>query len=141
MSRLKIVTRKALRRRQRHPIYCLHITVPISAIYYPIMSYYLHLLRIYIEAFQLHLQSSRLCNSSTLQSLHLRPVWSTVWRAAQTAPRGRFLIYFNHLQIPNIIKEPHVNNLSRLARSSGARYYKQLIYNLRTSTGGGVRRN
>ena len=41
--------------------YCLQITVPISAIYYPIMSYYLHLLRVYIEALELHSQSSRLC--------------------------------------------------------------------------------
>ena len=35
--------------------YCLQITVPISATYYPIMSYYLHLLRVYIEALEPHL--------------------------------------------------------------------------------------
>src|ERR1700723_2954681 len=44
--------------------YCLQITAPISAIYYPIMSYYLHLLRVYIEALELHSQSSRSFNSS-----------------------------------------------------------------------------
>ena len=44
--------------------YCLQITVPISATYYPIMSYYLHLLRVYIEALELYSQSSRSCNSS-----------------------------------------------------------------------------
>ena len=41
--------------------YYLQITVPISAIYYPIISYYPHLLRVYIEALELHLQSSRSC--------------------------------------------------------------------------------
>ena len=41
--------------------YYLQITVPISAIYYPILSYYPHLLRVYIEALDLHLQSSRSC--------------------------------------------------------------------------------
>jgi len=40
-----------------------------------------------------------------------------------------------------MIKELYINNLSRLAYSSGARFYKQLIYNLRTSVGGGLRRN
>ena len=44
--------------------YCLQITVPISATYYPIMSYYLHLLRVYIEALESYLQLSRSCNSS-----------------------------------------------------------------------------
>ena len=34
--------------------YYLQITVPISAIYYPIVSYYPHLLYIYIEALELH---------------------------------------------------------------------------------------
>jgi hypothetical protein len=50
--------------------YCLQITVPISAIYYPIISYYRHLLRVYIEALELPSQSSRSFNSPTLQSLH-----------------------------------------------------------------------
>ena len=40
-----------------------------------------------------------------------------------------------------MIKELYINNLSRLAYSNGARYYKQLIYNLRTSIGKGLRRN
>ena len=44
--------------------YCLQITIPISATYYPIMSYYLHLLRVYIEALELHSQSSRSCIST-----------------------------------------------------------------------------
>ena len=44
--------------------YCLQITVPISAIYYPITSYYLHILCVYIEALELHSQSSRSCNST-----------------------------------------------------------------------------
>ena len=43
--------------------YYLQITVPISAIYYPIMSYYPHLFCVYIEALELYLQLSRLCNS------------------------------------------------------------------------------
>ena len=70
MSRHKIVTRKAPRQRQRHPIYwladqyCSQITIPISVTYYPIISCHLHLLRVYIEALELHSQSSRLCNSS-----------------------------------------------------------------------------
>ena len=43
--------------------YYLQITVPISAIYYPIMSYYPHLLCVYIEALELYLQLNRLRNS------------------------------------------------------------------------------
>ena len=39
--------------------YYLQITIPISAIYYPIISYYPYLLYIYIEPLELHLQSSR----------------------------------------------------------------------------------
>ena len=69
MLRHKITAWKAPRQRQTPPYiliadqYCLQITAPISAIYYPIMSYYLHLLCVYIEALELHLQSSCSFNS------------------------------------------------------------------------------
>ena len=53
--------------------YCLQITVPISATYYPIMSYYFHLLCVYIEPLELYSQLSRSCNSIHCKAYSYEP--------------------------------------------------------------------
>ena len=71
--------------------YYLQITVPISAIYYPIMSYYLHLLRVYIEALELHSQLSCSFNSTTLQSLQL---WARIALPADQSIGSHYLLHY-----------------------------------------------
>jgi len=53
--------------------YYLQITIPISAIYYPIIPYYPHLLRVYIEPLELYLQSSCLCISTLCKAYSYKP--------------------------------------------------------------------